>query len=108
MSVHPLASVDGVELSLEPGARELFAQDIYARAGSPVAAVARPRSLEALQALVARAADTGTPLTPRGGGMSYTRGYVADRRISSSSTCAHSMPSSASMPTITSRSCSRA
>ncbi len=41
--------------------------------------MARPRSVEALQALVARAASTGTALAPRGGGMSYTRGYVADR-----------------------------
>lgn len=79
MSAHPLDSIDGVELSFEPGLRELHSQDIYARAAVPVAAVARPRSVEALQALVARAASTGTALAPRGGGMSYTRGYVADR-----------------------------
>jgi FAD/FMN-containing dehydrogenase len=75
---HALGALDGVEFSLDADARALFSQDVYAPAAATVAAVARPTSLEALQRLVARAAGTGTPLVPRGGGMSYTRGYVAD------------------------------
>lgn len=74
-----LGSVEGVEFALDTGSRALFSQDIYARAAQPVSAVARPLSLDALQRLVERAAATGTPLLPRGGGMSYTRGYVAER-----------------------------
>jgi D-lactate dehydrogenase (cytochrome) len=74
-----LGAIDGVDYDVEAGARDLYSQDISATATQPVAGVARPRTLDALQALVARAAATGTPLLPRGGGMSYTRGYVADR-----------------------------
>lgn len=77
MSAHPLGAIDGVDLSLDAEARALFSQDVYATA-RPVSAVARPHSLDALQALVARAAATGTPLVPRGGGLSYTSGYLSD------------------------------
>lgn len=43
----------------------------------PVAiAVARPRSVEQVVALTRIAAEHGVALVPRGGGMSYTKGYV--------------------------------
>ena len=74
-----LGSVEGVEFALDAGSRALFSQDIYARAAQPVSAVARPLSIDALQRLVERAAATGTPLLPRGGGMSYTDGYLPKR-----------------------------
>jgi FAD/FMN-containing dehydrogenase len=74
----PLGDVAGVEFDCGDDARELYGQDIYATAPHGIAGVARPQSVEALRALVARAAATRTPLAPRGGGMSYTRGYVPD------------------------------
>jgi FAD/FMN-containing dehydrogenase len=74
----PLGPVEGVEFDLGDDARELYGQDIYAQAPHGIAAIARPRDALALRELVARAAATHTPLVPRGGGMSYTRGYLPD------------------------------
>lgn len=74
-----IGAVDGVAFVTDEEARELYSQDISSLATHAVAAVARPASVDALARLVERAATSGTPLVPRGGGMSYTRGYVADR-----------------------------
>jgi DNA-binding IclR family transcriptional regulator/FAD/FMN-containing dehydrogenase len=78
VSAAALGAIAGVEFADDASTLELHLQDVYASAAQPVAAVARPHDVDALQALVARAAATGTPLVPRGGGMSYTRGYFAD------------------------------
>lgn len=55
-----------------------FAQDI-ARAGRPAACVVQPRSVEALAQATALVTNAGFVAVPRGGGASYTGGYVADR-----------------------------
>lgn len=54
-------------------ALELHGQDVFTRGPEPVA-VFRPRSIEELARGVAAARDL--TLVPRGGGMSYTSGYV--------------------------------
>ena len=58
--------------------RELMSQDIWAK-GTTAAFVARPSSTRELQTVVQAAYERGVPLNPRGGGMSYTKGYLPDR-----------------------------
>ena len=53
-----------------------YSQDVYRR-GISVLAVAQPANIEELAALVACAVDGGYATVPRGGGMSYTGGYLA-------------------------------
>ncbi|MBB5687717.1 FAD-binding oxidoreductase [Sphingobium boeckii] len=53
-----------------------YATDVYRRLALPFA-VARPGSIEELQAVIKTAAETGTPFTIRGGGASYTDGYLS-------------------------------
>ncbi|PVX30712.1 FAD-binding oxidoreductase [Sphingomonas pokkalii] len=52
-----------------------LATDVYRRAELPLAVV-RPGSVEELQAVVRAAAGAGTRLSLRGGGASYTDGYI--------------------------------
>ncbi len=59
--------------------RRFFSTDLSWRPGETAMCVIRPRSLEQLSACVARAAEAGCPIVPRGGGMSYTGGYVPAR-----------------------------
>jgi D-lactate dehydrogenase (cytochrome) len=56
--------------------RALFSQDIFAIAQTPVLAVVSPSDTEQLAAVVALAAREGLALAPRGGGLSYTKGYI--------------------------------
>lgn len=62
----------------DPSAREKLGHDVFARGVTP-AGVLRPNSIEALSAGIRAAAKQGLAIVPRGGGMSYTGGYVADR-----------------------------
>lgn len=60
--------------------RELMRADIWTRGEAP-AIIAAPSSLDELARVVASAARHDAPVVPRGGGMSYTAGYVtADAR----------------------------
>ncbi|MEM6938069.1 MAG: FAD-binding protein, partial [Pseudomonadota bacterium] len=54
----------------------LMSQDVY-KHGEPVAVVVRPESTEQLSQVVAAAAAAGQAVIARGGGMSYTSGYLA-------------------------------
>lgn len=58
-------------------ARALYSQDVWTR-GAPIDAVVSPLTVESAAEAVRLCADTGTPIYPRGGGMSYTSGYLAD------------------------------
>lgn len=58
---------------------ELMSQDIWA-VGSSAAFIAAPASLEELSKTVAAASRHSVSLNPRGGGMSYTKGYIPDRQ----------------------------
>ncbi|MEE4208142.1 MAG: aldehyde dehydrogenase family protein, partial [Parvularcula sp.] len=62
----------------DPKTLELFSTDIWSRGQRPLFVIA-PGSLDELQRAVGRCRQAGVPLNPRGGGMSYTEGYTADR-----------------------------
>src|SRR5690554_3729590 len=55
--------------------RVLYAQDVYAK-DIPAAIVIKPTDRHQLAAAVAEATAKGFSVLPRGGGMSYTKGYV--------------------------------
>lgn len=57
---------------------ELVSQDIWA-VGVNAAFIAAPASVQELSETVAAANRRGVALNPRGGGMSYTKGYIPDR-----------------------------
>ena len=54
----------------------LYSQDVFS-VGPPICAVVRPRTIDEVQALVRACLERGTPIVTRGGGMSYTSGYLA-------------------------------
>lgn len=67
-------------LENEPFSRDIelltqMASDVYATGALP-AAVAQPRTLNELTQCVKACADAGLAMVPRGGGASYTDGYV--------------------------------
>ena len=53
-----------------------YAQDVFTKGPAPLA-VFRPRNIDELAAGISAAAAEGLAIIPRGGGMSYTSGYVA-------------------------------
>jgi glycolate oxidase len=57
--------------------RGVMANDVYRTGGEPVLVV-RPSTVEALQAAVRVCASAGVAMVPRGGGASYTDGYLVD------------------------------
>ncbi len=59
----------------DPADREFYAMDVYSFRELPLAVV-RPGSTAELQAIVRLAAAAGVALVPRGGGASYTDGYL--------------------------------
>jgi FAD/FMN-containing dehydrogenase len=56
----------------------MFSHDVYSR-GAPLLAVFRPTDKEMLAHGVKAATDQGIAIIPRGGGMSYTGGYLAPK-----------------------------
>jgi len=70
-----LAAIVGAGNVLTGDAMLPFAEDVYRKLASPFAVV-RPGSVEELQAVVRATAATNTPLSIRGGGASYTDGYL--------------------------------
>ena len=67
----PLSSIT------DPAALALFGQDVFSRGHTP-AAIVRPATVGQLCAAVARAHAAGQAVVARGGGMSYTSGYLPD------------------------------
>lgn len=61
----------------DPAELDFHGQDVFTRARPPEA-VFRPTSVDALVDGVRQAAANGMRIVPRGGGMSYTSGYLAD------------------------------
>jgi FAD/FMN-containing dehydrogenase len=55
--------------------RRFFSQDVY-RAGALPLAVVQPQTVEDVQACAALCHAAGAPMIPRGGGLSYTDGYL--------------------------------
>ena len=58
--------------------RRFFSHDIF-EAGQTAAAVIRPDTVEQLAASVGAVASSGLAVVPRGGGISYTAGYLPTR-----------------------------
>ncbi|MEM8696199.1 MAG: FAD-binding oxidoreductase [Pseudomonadota bacterium] len=56
--------------------RTFYAQDVYTLGPDPLA-IFRPADTDMLARGLAAIADSGVAIVPRGGGMSYTSGYVA-------------------------------
>lgn len=63
----------------DPGELLYYAQDVYSH-GEPLLAVLRPRTAEQLAPVVAELTAAGVAIIARGGGMSYTEGYLATRQ----------------------------
>lgn len=71
-----LASILGPDrLLTDEDNRRFYAEDVY-RTAEPVIAVAQPSTIEQLAQVVAAATAAGVAVIPRGGGMSYTDGYL--------------------------------
>ena len=60
---------------LDPADREFYAMDVYSFRELPMAVV-KPGSVDDLQAVARIASAAGVALVPRGGGASYTDGYL--------------------------------
>jgi FAD/FMN-containing dehydrogenase len=74
-----LLGADGVLDS--PEDRQFYASDIYSQ-GTPAELVLRPRSVEALAQAVGICTRRGRSVIARGGGLSYTSGYLPVRERS--------------------------
>ena len=74
---NPLAGLPAEALITDPAECAFYAQDVHTLGPAPLA-VFRPTSVEMLAEGVGAATRAGLAIVPRGGGMSYTRGYVAD------------------------------
>jgi FAD/FMN-containing dehydrogenase len=74
-----LQGVQGIvgpeHVSTDPLECDYFAQDVFTRV-RPAAAVVAPADTDQLARAVGVAAAAGVAIVPRGGGMSYTSGYV--------------------------------
>lgn len=80
---HPIvarvaAVVGAKHVLLDAADREFYAQDVYNAAPPPVAVVL-PGTVDELAAVIAACAAEGVAVVPRGGGMSYTDGYLPTR-----------------------------
>jgi glycolate oxidase len=70
-----IAALDADSVSTAAERLDLLSRDVYAQGGAPLAAV-RPKTVAALQAAVRLCAAAGVAMVPRGGGASYTDGYL--------------------------------
>ncbi|MGL5837930.1 MAG: FAD-binding oxidoreductase [Sphingorhabdus sp.] len=73
---HPLNGIATEALITDPAQCALYAQDIFTKGPAPIA-VFRPGNKEELAHGIGLATAAGIAIVPRGGGMSYTSGYVA-------------------------------
>jgi FAD/FMN-containing dehydrogenase len=70
------AAITPAALLTDPDKCALYAQDVFTQGPAPIA-VFRPGSIDELAAGVRAATTQGIAIIPRGGGMSYTSGYIA-------------------------------
>ena len=63
-------------IDTDPEQIRLYSQDVFT-VGPPICAVVRPRNIDEVQSLVRACLERSTPIVTRGGGMSYTSGYLA-------------------------------
>jgi FAD/FMN-containing dehydrogenase len=72
----PLSGFAPEALITDPAECAFYAEDVFTAGPAPLA-VFRPANIDELARGVAKATAAGIPIIPRGGGMSYTSGYVA-------------------------------
>lgn len=78
-----LCSILGKDAVLtDQASRHYFSKDLSFQPAATAGAVLKPNSMEALAEAVSYCHAQGIALVPRGGGMSYTRGYVPTRERS--------------------------
>ncbi len=65
-------------VSTDADERRFFSQDVFGEGALP-AAVVSPPDVAALQAAMRHVAEHGVAVVPRGGGLSYTDGYLAEQ-----------------------------
>lgn len=65
-------------INTDPEQIALYSQDVYT-VGPEVSAIIRPRSIDEVQQVVRACRERGMAIVTRGGGMSYTSGYLATR-----------------------------
>ena len=63
-------------VSVDDALCDLYAHDVYERGATPLA-VLQPANIQELSAGIRAATAQGLAIVPRGGGMSYTGGYIA-------------------------------
>lgn len=71
-------AVGAQSIDTDPQVLALHGQDVFSIGATPVA-IFRPSSIEALAAGIAAATAQGIAIVPRGGGMSYTSGYLSNQ-----------------------------
>lgn len=67
------------QVKSDPETRAYYANDIFWQPGLPPLAVITPRTPEDAAEAVRLATEQGLAVIPRGGGMSYSKGYLPDR-----------------------------
>lgn len=72
----PNFGLDPDELLTDPEQLAFYSSDVYSR-GITVAAVLQPRDIERCARAIGEATRAGYAVIPRGGGLSYTGGYLA-------------------------------
>jgi len=80
-----VAAIDGLrqilgsaQVSTDDESRRLYSTDVFRQLQTPVAVI-HPRTQEDLAAAIACVTRHGLAVVPRGGGMSYTDGYLPER-----------------------------
>ena len=73
------ASVGADHVLLDDESRLFYSTDVYRQADVLALAVVRPGTVDELQAVVRHCGHAGCPVVVRGGGASYTDGYLAIR-----------------------------
>lgn len=68
-----------VPLELDLDRRQAFSADVYSR-GATCLAIIQPRTADELATAVRSAVELGLPVYPRGAGLTYSSGYLADTR----------------------------
>ncbi|MCZ7620822.1 MAG: FAD-binding oxidoreductase [Xanthobacteraceae bacterium] len=75
--VETLGQILGTErLLADRASRDYYANDIFWQPGIAPLAIALPENADELSAVVRAATRAGIAVVPRGGGMSYTKGYL--------------------------------
>jgi glycolate oxidase len=79
-ALHKIQAAVGVEyVAVDEESRLFYSTDVYRQADVLALAVVSPGNIDELQTVVRNCAAAGFPLVTRGGGASYTDGYLAIR-----------------------------